>query len=963
MEPTTTSSAVSPSSSSFPSGQDSDLFSLDFLALTGIDPSMSSMTSPQDLDRSQRERQNQHQNQEMEAGPSDFSPRTARNSSKRASMQRQGGQSTGQDTGHAMDVDEAQMEDMLAAMSRGQDEDYARQEYDAVQSAILQQQLQAIHMQSPLGFDISNPNFPLGQLFLSSPEARQALHLHQSSQGGGSNQHLQSQHSHSDRNGGSSKWQGQSTTGGMPTPGSGEIMPSGRADPMSPMHLEMFARSQGMDVNDPNMMPLLSPALSQHTSTSNYASPTNHVAFSSHSHRNSLSHSQPQPLNKSPIEQLQEQQRQFQEQLASLQQQQLEMQATAAAVIAASTSPYIASSGHSSTGSRPATTPGITPSSAIFSPLTSPALEATNRASRSQGHSHQHFSPAVNGQQLRGPHPLSALSSPALNPVGSSGGAQQTLSPALGPQNNGDLTDPEYLRALVGFMDSNNNNSNVNSYSDISQPTYHSPSMASTSTAGHSTILASPALNPSTGPGPHRHPLPLKSRPSPMLKPTGHRSHNRTSSTTGNGNYSVPTSPSVQKSYPSGPGIGLGYLPPSAVDQRHLNSNVSNSTTSTPSPVDLSHIMPPPPVPNGSYKGRKGVTPMTPASLMNLAGDTEIILSEDSHQAGDVAISYQGDVPAPTLLPRTSGRHSGLGTGSRTAKSKPTAANGANTNGNGTNKKAVGNKAGSMGASGKRALAIRPQGGVGVRAATKASAAAAAASQSTEPETRKTSHKAAEQKRRDSLKAGFDELRLLLPPINTEALDAETGEPIPGSSAPRLLPKSSLVPDDNPNRGVSKVALLRFGNEFIEKLKERVDKRDDYIEKLREEVSRLRKEGGQAEREGMEDLLEFDWKKGEDEEFDGETEEADEEEEEVAEDEDMDVERERQGDIEDEGEGDTDDVEAEDEELQTTVRGGARGRRSLSTNTKSPALRAAIKRPGVVKTGSSSGNTVMSKRR
>jgi hypothetical protein len=41
-------------------------------------------------------------------------------------------------------------------------------------------------------------------------------------------------------------------------------------------------------------------------------------------------------------------------------------------------------------------------------------------------------------------------------------------------------------------------------------------------------------------------------------------------------------------------------------------------------------------------------------------------------------------------------------------------------------------------------------------------------------ETKKSSHKAAEQRRRDSLKAGFDELRLLLPPINTEALDPET---------------------------------------------------------------------------------------------------------------------------------------------------------------------------------------------
>lgn len=156
-------------------------------------------------------------------------------------------------------------------------------------------------------------------------------------------------------------------------------------------------------------------------------------------------------------------------------------------------------------------------------------------------------------------------------------------------------------------------------------------------------------------------------------------------------------------------------------------------------------------------------------------------------------------------------------------------------------------------------------------------AAAAAALVPPEGENRRTSHKAAEQKRRDSLKAGFDELRLLLPAINTEALDPESGEPIPGSSAPRLLPKSSLVPDDNPNRGVSKVALLKFSNEYIERLHEKVEKRDGYIEKLRAEVARLRRasgalsidEDGAAEEEDEvrgdegEDLLEMDMAEGE----------------------------------------------------------------------------------------------------
>jgi hypothetical protein len=159
-----------------------------------------------------------------------------------------------------------------------------------------------------------------------------------------------------------------------------------------------------------------------------------------------------------------------------------------------------------------------------------------------------------------------------------------------------------------------------------------------------------------------------------------------------------------------------------------------------------------------------------------------------------------------------------------------------------------------------------------------------------EGETRKTSHKAAEQKRRDSLKAGFDELRLLLPPINTEALDPESGEPIPGSSAPRLLPKSSLVPDDNPNRGVSKVALLKFSNEYIVRLHDKVDKRDDYIERLRMEVQRLRSGELDEEITGEEgeDLLDMDMLEGEEEDFGDPSEETEQQQEEEDEDEEMD---------------------------------------------------------------------------
>ncbi|WVQ78163.1 hypothetical protein IAT38_000246 [Cryptococcus sp. DSM 104549] len=979
--------------------QDSELFSLDFLALAGLDSSMPEMASPQagpsrehmqqlqhsqaqlqQHQQDQQEQQQQHQQhqqhhhqqsqsqhsrqQGLEVHGVDVERQPSGSGSGSESLhnfgagnvgghpEEQGGPSGGRD--QAMEVDQPRILEALGVMGGRRDSGgQPSSDFDSAQAAMLQQQLQAIHMQSPLGFDINNPSFPLAQLLLASPAGQQQS-LQMPNGHGGHSQHLHTPGS--DRVGGGSggggqHWQGSSSAGGTPTPGPSEMM--------SPLQLEMLAWAQMEGKGDPNM-PLLSPALSQHTSHSAYNSPMNHVAFNTNGHRNSLPHIH----SRSPLEQLQEQQRVFQEQLALLQRQQVEMQATAAAVMAASTStsPYGAPGSSSlSGGSRPSTTPGIAPSpGGVFSPLTSPALEATNWP-RSAHQPHQHFSPAnaFNTQHPRPPHPLSAMSSPALNPTGSSGGAQQTLSPALGPQNAAELADPEYIRALVGMLD--------NGTGDPAQPSYQSPSMASTSTAGHTTILSSPALipiNQGTGTGPHRQSLPAKSRPSPMLKPTGHRSHHRNSSqgpagagAGATGTYSVPTSPAVQKYHPSAQmpplnGPGGGYLPASVIEHRQYHSSVS--TTSTPSPVDLSQIMPPPPVPNGNSRAKKGgVVPMTPASLMNL-GETSAGAGTRDVQSQDVVPEahqgFEGAVPPP---PPPKGKAAAGGAGAGGAGGSKGGKKQAVEKGAG--KKGAGSKLVPAGAAGKRTIAARPGNGVGIRAATKAAAAAAAAAAALagEPETRKTSHKAAEQKRRDSLKLGFDELRLLLPPINTEALDPISGEPIPGSSAPRLLPKSSLVPDDNPNRGVSKVALLRFGNEYIEKLQERVERRDGLIERLMQEVRRLREDGEEDEvrGEGGEDLLDIDWRAGEDDEFgppDKLDDEGLEEEDLVEEDEDE----------EQAGEGEDDDMDVEGETPAPTkaASGLSRSKRTKSfSSSKGPAQKPA--RPSLTR-GSGSETTV-----
>ena len=118
---------------------------------------------------------------------------------------------------------------------------------------------------------------------------------------------------------------------------------------------------------------------------------------------------------------------------------------------------------------------------------------------------------------------------------------------------------------------------------------------------------------------------------------------------------------------------------------------------------------------------------------------------------------------------------------------------------------------------------------------------------------RKTSHKAAEQKRRDSLKTTFDELRLLLPPLplpTDTSLDEQRQSAIPilpGALPPRGPPNKG---GEGPNKAVSKLQLLMCGNEYIRVLTGRVERRDEEIGRLRREVTRLR---GGMKMEGVEE--------------------------------------------------------------------------------------------------------------
>lgn len=114
-------------------------------------------------------------------------------------------------------------------------------------------------------------------------------------------------------------------------------------------------------------------------------------------------------------------------------------------------------------------------------------------------------------------------------------------------------------------------------------------------------------------------------------------------------------------------------------------------------------------------------------------------------------------------------------------------------------------------------------------------------------ESRRTSHKAAEQKRRDSLKFCFDELRGMLPAITLD-------DDVPGGS---MLGPDGYIEDQESegftmeevgdaesariaNRAISKVALLRHSNEYLIRLKHRMGRRDRDLALCRREIMELR---------------------------------------------------------------------------------------------------------------------------
>ncbi|KAF6764353.1 hypothetical protein DFP72DRAFT_871594 [Ephemerocybe angulata] len=269
----------------------------------------------------------------------------------------------------------------------------------------------------------------------------------------------------------------------------------------------------------------------------------------------------------------------------------------------------------------------------------------------------------------------------------------------------------------------------------------------------------------------------------------------------------------------------------------------------SPSPVDLS--MPPPPA------------PATAAPDPSRAPDSNLPAGFGGEEGAGASSTGSG----PQLTPLTPGVVMKLGpfssSTSSTATAAPMQATATKTVKTRSKSDAAGKKAAAGASSSAHAHAgaglkhILPAGGPsGQNAST-------AGPSPTEPAgpVKKVSHKDAEQKRRDSQKTAYDELRRLLPPITFEDEQDEQGPhavlskkkdeiiPVrgplpPGALPPRGPPKAG---GEGPNKGVSKLQLLICGNQYIRTLKGRVERRDGEIAKLRREVGRLRRKAGGLE--------------------------------------------------------------------------------------------------------------------
>ncbi|CAJ0902789.1 10177_t:CDS:2 [Entrophospora sp. SA101] len=110
-------------------------------------------------------------------------------------------------------------------------------------------------------------------------------------------------------------------------------------------------------------------------------------------------------------------------------------------------------------------------------------------------------------------------------------------------------------------------------------------------------------------------------------------------------------------------------------------------------------------------------------------------------------------------------------------------------------------------------------------------------------ESRRTTHKAAEQKRRDSLKKSFDELKKVVP-LNLSGNSNDTNSNNNNNSSDSVnVDKNNSKSGENINvttKNVSKLFLLKRAHDHIVELQRENDEKDDMIKKLQYEVESLK---------------------------------------------------------------------------------------------------------------------------
>ncbi|CAO1627622.1 unnamed protein product [Sympodiomycopsis kandeliae] len=324
-----------------------------------------------------------------------------------------------------------------------------------------------------------------------------------------------------------------------------------------------------------------------------------------------------------------------------------------------------------------------------------------------------------------------------------------------------------------------------------------------------------------------------RSRPSPLIKPTGSttkRKKDAQQASTSNNNSAGPSSsrrPSVSepahsrsgsqnRDYHSGTSSYSTFTPVMAGVTKPMDASPSEGAVSTPSPIDLSNA--------ATLGGGDTGKPMTPSSLMGIqsastSGDSSSLPKRQSRlRASSSAQDVQQGTAMSSASSTSTMNSSQINGKSKSKNPQVTFATGA-TAGDDEDDDA-GNE--DRGLNGDMSLG----GG---------------------SDSRRTSHKAAEQKRRDSLKYCFDELRGMLPPITLD-------EDAPGGSS---LGPDGLTEDEEAegfdrrdvmdpeysktaNRAISKVALLRHSNEWVIRLRHRLARRDAALGTARNEIEQLR---------------------------------------------------------------------------------------------------------------------------